>query len=173
MFLIAGDFLAGATGGASAFPAFGFAAALLVLGGVELDLVGHVRRSRFLLLLGDASYSIYLSHLVTLGVLRMAWGRLGLPSDGAWSAHAFATIGLLLGTAAGCAVYLRSSGRCFGPVIDSRTAGAAPFPALAKTGTGLTDADASPYLAIGAFECCSLPPTIKAAAGGRAVKVSL
>ena len=34
------------------------------------------------LLLGDASYSIYLSHLFTLGALRVLWARLELPTVG-------------------------------------------------------------------------------------------
>jgi exopolysaccharide production protein ExoZ len=44
----------------------------------------HPRRdggNRLLLALGDASYSIYLSHMFTLTGLRLVWGRLPIPAN--------------------------------------------------------------------------------------------
>lgn len=50
--------------------------------------------NRLLLRLGDASYSIYLTHLITLGVLRTVWDRLGLPSVAYMLAGIVATSGV-------------------------------------------------------------------------------
>jgi exopolysaccharide production protein ExoZ len=53
--------------------AFGLPAAGLVGGLLLLELAGRVRRWPLLLLLGDASYSLYLLHTFVLAVLHRAW----------------------------------------------------------------------------------------------------
>ncbi|MFX8797491.1 acyltransferase family protein, partial [Acinetobacter baumannii] len=53
-------------------------AVLIVAGALCLDLNGKALKAPWLRLLGDASYSIYLTHLITLGVVRQAW-RLAIP----------------------------------------------------------------------------------------------
>jgi peptidoglycan/LPS O-acetylase OafA/YrhL len=59
---------------------FGSAATLLLAGCVLLEpvLAGH--QPARLIALGDASYSIYLSHLLTIGVVGQFW-RAGLAAD--------------------------------------------------------------------------------------------
>lgn len=44
--------------------------------------------------LGDSSYSLYLTHLFTLGVLRLLWTRLFPAQPDAWSTAAFMTVSL-------------------------------------------------------------------------------
>lgn len=60
-------------------------------------------KSRLWLALGDASYSIYLTHLFTLGVLRVVWGRFA-PENGA-SAIAFVLVSLATCSAVGWLTY--------------------------------------------------------------------
>ena len=60
---------------------FGSAAALIHTGCVQLEPRLHRFVPGWLVLLGDASYSIYLSHLLTIGVAGMIW-RATLASDG-------------------------------------------------------------------------------------------
>jgi exopolysaccharide production protein ExoZ len=104
--LLACDVLAPISEGGSGFPGFGIAAALLVLGGTQLDRAGLMPPSRLLRGLGDASYSIYLTHLLTLGALRVAWERLGLVNPTARSAHLFALAALTVAAAAGYVSYI-------------------------------------------------------------------
>jgi exopolysaccharide production protein ExoZ len=61
-------------------------------------------KSRLLLALGDASYSIYLTHLFTLAALRIVWVR-AVPTESLCSAIAFVTLALIACAAAGFAVY--------------------------------------------------------------------
>lgn len=100
--LIASDLLAPLVERGIRLPIYGAAAALVVLGCVQLDMAGHVGRWRLGLWLGDASYSIYLSHLVTLGALRVVWSRFGLVDLGA---HAFAAAALVAAALVGSAAY--------------------------------------------------------------------
>lgn len=57
---------------------WGLPGALLVAGTLCLEASGAIKRSRFLYALGDASYSIYLSHIITLGIVRAFWGKFDL-----------------------------------------------------------------------------------------------
>jgi exopolysaccharide production protein ExoZ len=61
-------------------------------------------QSRLLLALGDASYSIYLTHLFTLAALRIVWVR-AMPPKSLGFAIAFMTLALIVCAAAGFAVY--------------------------------------------------------------------
>ena len=56
-------------------------AVLIVLGALALERHVRANPSPLLELLGDASYSLYLSHLFTLGVLRIVWAKAELPID--------------------------------------------------------------------------------------------
>lgn len=56
----------------------GIASLATVAGMMVLEAHGRVGNSRTLRLLGDASYSIYLSHVVTLSAASQAWRKLGL-----------------------------------------------------------------------------------------------
>ena len=63
-----------------------------------LSLENNLRRhpSRFLAYLGDASYSMYLSHLFFLGAARFLWTRAGLDHDSLPYAIAFAIVALAI-----------------------------------------------------------------------------
>ncbi|PXA90408.1 acyltransferase [Nostoc sp. 3335mG] len=83
---------------------FGVPAAMLVLGTVLLDRAGAVETWPLPRLIGDASYSIYLSHGLTLSALGQVWRR--LPLDGnPLSLAVFSVVGLVLSVVAGLAVY--------------------------------------------------------------------
>lgn len=56
----------------------GASAALLVAGAVFLELQGVVFRNRVMHLLGDASYSIYLTHGLAMSAIGAVWMRAGL-----------------------------------------------------------------------------------------------
>jgi exopolysaccharide production protein ExoZ len=71
-------------------------AAMIVLGMVGMERNGFVRPHRFLLWLGDASYSIYLSHIFSLGVARVAWNRAGLEQDGLAYAAGFGVFAICM-----------------------------------------------------------------------------
>jgi exopolysaccharide production protein ExoZ len=55
------------------FLILGFPALLLVAGTVFLEMRKPLPRWRLLLLLGNASYALYLTHFFVIGLLRMAW----------------------------------------------------------------------------------------------------
>jgi exopolysaccharide production protein ExoZ len=80
-------------------------AAAVVLGVVVLENLRQPAYLKFPLLLGDASYSIYLSHIFTLGMARLIWGWVftGVPS--VLSAVAFGLLSLALVIVVGIAVY--------------------------------------------------------------------
>ncbi len=86
--------------------AFGVPAALMVAGALAIEAARKVRRVQPFLLLGDASYSIYLAHLFPIAMERFAWARLALPTEGVLPAIAFIGVSLLGGAAAGIACYL-------------------------------------------------------------------
>ena len=56
-------------------------------------------------LLGDASYSIYLTHIVTLGALRTFWNMAGLTQPGLPAAVTFICVATLVCTVVGVAAY--------------------------------------------------------------------
>lgn len=57
---------------------WGVPGSILVAGVLCLESGRKIRRYKFLYNLGDASYSIYLSHIITLGVVRFIWGKFEL-----------------------------------------------------------------------------------------------
>jgi exopolysaccharide production protein ExoZ len=80
-------------------------AAAIILGAVCLERAGAVRNHPWLLWLGDASYSIYLTHIFSLGVARFAWHAMGLERDGFTYAAGFAVFGMVLVVAGAGLVY--------------------------------------------------------------------
>ena len=77
--------------------------------------------------MGDASYSIYLTHILTLGVLRTAWKWLGLVEHDLGSACVFLVVSIAVSALVGIAVYgqvpmlrffrrVRSGGRTGAPL---------------------------------------------------------
>jgi exopolysaccharide production protein ExoZ len=68
-------------------------ATLMVLGALNPSFAG--RRFPLLRALGDSSYSLYLTHLFTLGLLRAAWMRLLPPVEGRAEAALFMATSLV------------------------------------------------------------------------------
>lgn len=69
---------------------YGVAGALMVMGAVASETAARrtepSRPLQFLGLVGDASYSLYLTHLVAIGLQRVVWTKLGLGTEGlAWT----------------------------------------------------------------------------------------
>ena len=91
---------------------YGVAAVLVVVGALALERAAGRRRNRanpllaFLGLTGDASYSVYLSHLFSIDALRIVWLRLGLGTEGLWWALAFVAAGLFAAVTFGILSYL-------------------------------------------------------------------
>lgn len=68
---------------------------LIVLGAVMFDKTSaSASRVRSALAVGEASYSIYLSHIFVLGAMRAIWSAASMPLDTMWSAVAFAVASL-------------------------------------------------------------------------------
>jgi exopolysaccharide production protein ExoZ len=69
--------------------------AAIVLGAVALEQSKKVARITALAFLGDASYSIYLSHVFSLGVARLTWSKFGLEKDSLMRAAGFAVYSMV------------------------------------------------------------------------------
>ncbi|WP_197086723.1 acyltransferase [Bradyrhizobium sp. LTSPM299] len=77
--------------------------AMLIVGGLVLcPPLKESGATLWLTILGDASYSIYLSHTLVLRPFRDVWARL---VDGAWSPVLFFIAGVLVSIAVGCAIH--------------------------------------------------------------------
>jgi exopolysaccharide production protein ExoZ len=85
---------------------FGVPAALIIAGALSIEVARPVAKMQPFLLLGDASYSIYLAHLFPIALLRFGWNRLALPTDSLEPVLAFMAVALLGGALAGVASYL-------------------------------------------------------------------
>lgn len=83
----------------------GLPAACIVAGAVSLELRGHVAGVPILKLLGDASYSIYLSHGPVLSALGQAWREAGIGDSDSSSLVLFGLLAPVLATIAGVLVY--------------------------------------------------------------------
>lgn len=72
---------------------YGVAGALVVTGALAWETAARrtkpSRPLQFLGLVGDASYSLYLTHLVSIGLLRIVWIKLGMGTEGLPWALAF------------------------------------------------------------------------------------
>ncbi|WP_439814597.1 acyltransferase family protein [Zavarzinia sp. CC-PAN008] len=84
--------------------AVGLPSAAIVLGAVALERVRPLRERPVLHLLGDASYSIYLTNAIVLSALRQAAERLGL-FDSALGWAVYVPLALGVAAAAGIACY--------------------------------------------------------------------
>ncbi|RYF35122.1 MAG: acyltransferase [Comamonadaceae bacterium] len=85
-------------------PYLPFAGAGLVIAGA-LALPWANRSNRWLQTLGDASYSIYLTHIFTLGALRVIWTRLNLLSPSLEAAGLWLLVSLITCAVAGVLCY--------------------------------------------------------------------
>ncbi|GEO40243.1 acyltransferase [Skermanella aerolata] len=84
---------------------WGVPAILIVTASLSLDLRGRFASNRFLKLMGDASYSIYLTHILTLGVVRTVWSRLGLVERELDSACVYLVASIAVSVVVGITVY--------------------------------------------------------------------
>lgn len=85
---------------------FGIPAALIVAGALSIEATRRVEKVQPFLLLGDASYSIYLAHMFPIALLRFGWNTAGLPVDGLGPVVLFMALTLLSGALAGVASYI-------------------------------------------------------------------
>ena len=85
--------------------AWGLPAFMIVIGALSLESYRTPRGKGVLELLGDASYSIYLTHIVTLGALRTFWNMAGLTKPGLPAAVTFICVAMLVCTVVGVAAY--------------------------------------------------------------------
>jgi exopolysaccharide production protein ExoZ len=72
----------------------GIPAAFIVGGALVLEPMLARRRSKFLLLLGDASYSLYLTHPIAISLAAVIWEKLKLPSGNHHAAIYFVPVAL-------------------------------------------------------------------------------
>ncbi len=86
--------------------AWGPLAALVVWGALCLDVRDRAPRLGWLRLLGDASYSIYLTHDITLSFVREAWRRAVPPTSSPLAFAIFLVIGVCASAAVGTCIYL-------------------------------------------------------------------
>jgi peptidoglycan/LPS O-acetylase OafA/YrhL len=66
--------------------------ALLLLACALQEVISKKHAPRLLAFIGDISYSMYLSHILTLSVCGRIWSMLGYSNGGLWSAILFWTI---------------------------------------------------------------------------------
>lgn len=84
---------------------FGLPAAAIMIGCLSLERRGVVPLLRTPLVVGDASYSIYLVHLLPIVVLRFLLPRLGVATTGVFTTICFVLACLLAGASAGIISY--------------------------------------------------------------------
>jgi exopolysaccharide production protein ExoZ len=80
-------------------------AGLIVLSVAALEQLRVVPKMGFLVKLGDASYSIYLSHILFLGLCRTMWQYFGLPDHSLTAAACFAVFSITIVIYGGFLVY--------------------------------------------------------------------
>ncbi|QQR35149.1 acyltransferase [Devosia oryziradicis] len=85
------------------FVVLGVPAALILLGAVLWEANGGVPRLGFVQLMGDASYSLYLSHSLALSAIAQVWRK--LPLTGALQWTTLSVAGLTASAAVGLLVY--------------------------------------------------------------------
>jgi exopolysaccharide production protein ExoZ len=80
-------------------------AAAVVFGVAALDLGARIRKISAFELLGDASYSIYLTHIFSLGIVRIVWVKAGLAREQPFLVTAFAVCSCVIAVAVAVLVY--------------------------------------------------------------------
>lgn len=83
---------------------YGLPAAVIVAGAVTIERDGGLPEWRWLRLLGDASYSIYLTQLISMAAFAAAWSRLGLGAR-AFAVPVFILLDVAVALAAGWLCY--------------------------------------------------------------------
>jgi exopolysaccharide production protein ExoZ len=83
---------------------FGIPAVLIVAGLLSIE--KYLTELRLPLLLGNASYSIYLSHIMAIAILRYIYPRLGLLTEGLASTTFFVILSLTIGSLFGIISHL-------------------------------------------------------------------
>lgn len=83
---------------------FGIPAVLIVAGMLSFE--RYLTALSLPLLIGSASYSIYLSHMMSIAILRYLYPRFGIPTEGLISTLLFVSTALILGSVSGIISYL-------------------------------------------------------------------
>ncbi len=104
-FVAAGTLLLAGAVEANRLPTAGLPAAMIVLGAVFAERAAGPLRLPAMGLLGDASYSIYLVHLLVLPVVQIVWRYAGLGAEGVM-AFAYIAAAVLACLGAGLAFHL-------------------------------------------------------------------
>ena len=86
-------------------PPWAVPAVLIVIGSLALEARIASKSSALLQLMGNASYAIYLSHLFTLGALRLIWSKAAVPLDTTGWALAWFVVALVSSIGVGIAVH--------------------------------------------------------------------
>ncbi len=84
---------------------FGIPAAMIVFSALMLERSRKMIKNRIFHELGDASYSIYLTHLFTLGIYRVIWNKMISPEASIGEAAAFIISATVLSCIVGLWVY--------------------------------------------------------------------
>lgn len=84
---------------------WGLPAVFLVMAALGLDKAGKIPRISFLQLLGDASFSIYLSHILSIEMVELCWQISGVRIDGLLSQLSFIILSFGISTFVGLAVF--------------------------------------------------------------------
>jgi exopolysaccharide production protein ExoZ len=85
---------------------FGIPALAVVAGSLMIESSTTIAVRQPFLLLGDASYSIYLCHMFPIAILRMLWRSLDLPMNGWVATTVFMSACILVGSGAGLLCYI-------------------------------------------------------------------
>jgi exopolysaccharide production protein ExoZ len=89
---------------------YGVAASLVVLAAAAREYQSKPKErmplARFGKAMGDASYTLYLSHLFTIGIVRIVWLRCGFGTEGVYWALAFVAVAMPASLAAGWLAYV-------------------------------------------------------------------
>lgn len=88
------------------FPAGAIPATLIVIGSLALEPSMGSKSSAPLQLMGNASYAVYLSHLFTLGALRVAWSKAGIPLNTTGWELAWFGVAMVASVGVGIAVHV-------------------------------------------------------------------
>ena len=116
--------LPAAGGGMPRFVSRGIPAFFAIAAILSLELRGHVNENRWLHLLGDASYSLYLSHFVILSCISQIWRRLPFEPSSA-SYVAFSLVAVVASIVGGVVCYQyveKPLGKLFKPAQRQKVA---------------------------------------------------
>lgn len=78
---------------------------LLIIGVISLEIHNKIHVKKLFIFVGDASYSIYLLHILALGLLRFLWVKVVDVGDSTFEAYFFVVVCVVFSTFIGCVVH--------------------------------------------------------------------